>query len=59
MMRSVRVLVTEYDGRGDVMAVGYVTPSASTLRPGQKATFTARFGAILPAMTRVSARALR
>lgn len=58
-MRSLRVLVTEYDGLGGVIAVGYVTPAASTLGPGRSTTFVARFGAIAPALTRLSARAVR
>ena len=58
-MRSVRILVTEYDSRGNVIAVAYVTPSTSTLGPGKTTTFTASFGAISPALTRVSARASR
>ncbi len=58
-MRSVRVLVTEYDTLGNVIGVAYVTPSASTLGPGKTATFSASFGAISPALTRLSARASR
>jgi hypothetical protein len=56
-MRSVRVLVTEYDTLGNVIAVAYVTPSATTLGPGAATTFVATFGPISPALTRLSARA--
>ena len=58
-MRSVRVLVTEYDTLGNVIGVAYVTPSSSTLGPGKTATFSASFGPISPALTRLSARASR
>ncbi|HEX7472506.1 MAG TPA: FxLYD domain-containing protein, partial [Candidatus Limnocylindrales bacterium] len=58
-MRSVRILVTEYDTRGNVIAVGYVTPSHATLGPGRTATFRVALGAIAPALTRLSARAVR
>lgn len=58
-MHGVRVLVTGYDGRGNVIAVAYVTPSSSTLRAGQGTTFTAGLGAIAPLLTRVTARASR
>jgi glucose/arabinose dehydrogenase/PKD repeat protein len=58
-MRDVRILVTEYSPRGNVIAVAYVTPAASTLRPGRTTTFKVSFGAIVPASTRVVGRASR
>jgi hypothetical protein len=58
-MRSVRILITEYDSRGNVIAVAYVTPSTTTLGSGRTTTFTASFGAIAPALTGFSARASR
>lgn len=58
-MRTVRILITEYDIRGNVLAVAYVTPAISTLGPGRTTSFTASFGAISPSLTRIAARALR
>ena len=56
-MRTVRVLVTEYDTLGNVIAVAYVAPTSSTLGPGATTTFATSFGPLGPALTRLSARA--
>ena len=58
-LRHVRILVTEYGPRGNVIAVAYVTPVRTTLRPGRSTTYRVSFGAISPAATRVAGRAVR